>query len=168
MGRKKKSEEVLAETIAALDPAPEAVGAAGEIETKPRRNPTQPALLDVGDVHIQEVSDAALSYVNARDDRMAKLKEEKRLYTKLAGVMASHSLEEYHDRATGVHIDRDEPEEPRFKVKIALGQGEADAKFTSLTPDPDKPIGEDVMETPEENYGGTDEDEDEGGDSEPS
>lgn len=27
MGRKKKSEEVLAETIAALDPAPEAIGA---------------------------------------------------------------------------------------------------------------------------------------------
>lgn len=124
----------------------------------------------MGDVHIQEVSDAALSYVNARDDRMAKQKEEKRLYTKLAGLMASHSLEEYHDRATGVNIVRDEPEEPKFKVKIALGQGEADAKFSSLTPDPDKPIGEGVMDAPEENYGGTDEsDEDEdGGEAEPS
>lgn len=142
---RKKSAEVLADTIAALDPSP--MKRIGElIEEGLKGAPIQQSLEGMEEPVHEDISSAALSYANHRDDRMAKQKTEATAYKKLAALMSEHGLKEYSDRSRGVWVAREDAE-PKFKVKLSAGSESFHVKHGESE---DEAIGEGTMESPNE------------------
>lgn len=105
MAKKKAAKKKAVKKAAAKKPSPPAV----------KKGPRQAALPGMEDRAIESLNDAALSYDEAKKDRMAKSKVEKEKKTAVQDLM--HAMKKKHYQYSNVIIDL-VPEGEKVKVKI--------------------------------------------------
>ena len=99
------------------------------------------------DQRIEDIRDAALKYVDVRDQRMALTKREVESKTELLDVMHEHRLKRYHDSEAEILVEIEKVADEKLTVRCGpqtTGEKVKDA-IDKVVPGPDEPIAKRTM-----------------------
>lgn len=106
----------------------------GSVKPKRSKGPRQEPLPGMEDRAIQELQDAALSYAEARDERMELSKQEADCKSRVLAIMKKHGKTVY--RHDNIYVELI-PEDVKVKVRV-LEEGEEMPKPKQTDFDPEK------------------------------
>jgi hypothetical protein len=102
------------------------------------------SLPGMADDVIEELRDAALKYVDVRDQRMALTKLEVEAKETLLTCMHEHKKKRYHDSEAELLVEIERSQTEKIKVRVGIETKSADVEdaIDGVTPGEDDPIAE--------------------------